>query len=337
MRSAAASPDVGAPLAVVLRPLGLGDFLTGVPAYRAIARAFAGHRIVLAAPSELEPLAALSGCFDRLVPTRPLVSLAPELHGADIAIDLHGRGPASHRVLLAAEPRRLVAFRNAEVPQSADGAVWRPDEHEVERWCRMLAHAGIAADPADLALPVPDCAVPGFVHGATLLHPSAASEARRWPVERWIAVARAERGAGRTVIVTGGPGDRERAARIAAGAGLSAATVFAGRTGLRELAALVAAAGRVVCGDTGVAHLATAYDTPSVVLFGPISPALWGPPRRPHFRALWAGRSGDPHGSTVDPGLLEIGVEQVAAELASLAAEAERRPRIGRLAAPVLR
>jgi hypothetical protein len=34
---------------------------------------------------------------------------------------------------------------------------------------------------------------------------------------------------------------------------------------------------RVVCGDTGVAHVASALGTPSVVLFGPTDPAGSGP------------------------------------------------------------
>jgi ADP-heptose:LPS heptosyltransferase len=63
----------------------------------------------------------------------------------------------------------------------------------------------------------------------------------------------------------------------------------------------------VLSADTGIAHLATALGTPSVVLFGPTSPARWGPPAdRPQHRALWAGRHGDPNGATPDPGLLRL-------------------------------
>jgi ADP-heptose:LPS heptosyltransferase len=97
--------------------------------------------------------------------------------------------------------------------------------------------------------------------------------------------------------------------------------VHAGQSGVLALGRLVAAADRVVCGDTGVAHLATALGTPSVVLFGPTSPALWGPPAdRPWHRALWAGTSGDPHGQLPDPGLLAITVDQVLEALGDLPA-----------------
>ncbi|MFN2460871.1 MAG: glycosyltransferase family 9 protein [Candidatus Velthaea sp.] len=313
-----------APMALMLRPLGLGDFLTGLPAYRAVARAFPNHRIVLAAPRSLAALAGLTGCLHDVADSQPLRALAAHLHGADVAIDLHGRGPESHRVLLASRPRRLVAFRNEEIPQSAHGAVWRADEHEVERWCRMLSHAGIPAEPSELDLAVPPVLVPRRIRGATLIHPGAASESRRWPVDRWAAVAAAEQRAGRRVIITGGGDDVERARAIASAAQVSPTHVFAGRTTLRELAALTAAAGRVVCGDTGVAHLATAFRTPSVVLFGPIPPAWWGPPReRTYHRVLWAGRRGDPHAAEVDPGLLDITPEAVIAELRGLAERTE--------------
>ena len=56
------------PRLVVLRALGLGDFLTAVPALRALAAAFPAHRRVLLAPVWVEPLAALlDGAVDEIV------------------------------------------------------------------------------------------------------------------------------------------------------------------------------------------------------------------------------------------------------------------------------
>ena len=307
------------PRLVLLRPLGLGDLLTSVPALRALADAFPAHHKVLAAPAVLEPLAAMTGAVDEVVPTEPLVPLRPALAGADVAVDLHGRGPASQRILLASRPRRLIAFANPAVTETHGFPGWRDDEHEVERWCRLVAQSGIPADPRRLDLDPPPGPVPAGVRGATLVHPGAAFAARRWPPERWAAVARAETEGGRRVVVTGGPGEVELARRVAGLAGLPDTVVHAGRTDLAELARVVAAAGRVACADTGVAHLATALRTPSVVLFGPTSPHLWGPPPdRPWHRALWAGTTGDPHGSEPDPGLLAIGVDEVVEALVGL-------------------
>ncbi len=306
---------------VVLRALKLGDFLTGLPAYRALRRAYPRAEIVLAAPRGLAPLVALTGgALDRLADTAEMQPLPDELRGADLGVNLHGRGPQSHRLLLAAGVRRLIAFRHEAVPESAGGPPFDPAEHEVARWCRLLAQAGLPADPRELDLELPAVLVPRRIRGATLIHPGASSESRRWPVERWTEVARAEQRLGHAVVLTGGPDEVERTRAIAKAAGVPSTHVYAGRTSLRELAALVAAAGRVVCGDTGVAHLATAYRRPSVVLFGPVAPAAWGPPPRPYHRVLWSGSVGDPHADRVDPGLLAIPAERVIAALDGLPA-----------------
>jgi ADP-heptose:LPS heptosyltransferase len=316
----------------VLRALGLGDLLTVVPALRALADAFPRHPRLLAVPTALAPLARCTGAVDEVVPAEGLDQpLSRLLHGAGLAVNLHGRGPESHDLLLATEPRRLLAFAHPAVPASSQGPRWRADEHEVARWCRLLEESGIAADPGRLDIELPPGPLPHGVQGATLVHPGAASPARRWPAERFAAVARAEARAGRPVVVTGGPDEVALAHEVAKGAGLPRGAVHAGQSGVLALGRLVAAADRVVCGDTGVAHLATALGTPSVVLFGPTSPALWGPPAdRPWHRALWAGTSGDPHGQLPDPGLLAIAVDQVLEALADLPAAPARAGRVGK-------
>jgi ADP-heptose:LPS heptosyltransferase len=305
----------------------LGDLLTAVPAVRALRDAYPGHRLVLAAPEALAPLAHLSGAVDEVVDTAPLASLSEALAGAELAVNLHGRGPQSHRVLLGARPQRLIAFAHADVPETTGGPAGRASEHETMRWCRLLEESGVPADPGRLDLPAP-AGAPSHrgARGATLLHPGAASPARRWPPERFAAVARAERERGRTVLVSGSADERSLAEDVVRRAELPAEAVEAGTTDLLGLARLVAAAGRLVCGDTGIAHLATALGTPSVVLFGPTSPAQWGPPDdRPYHRALWSGRSGDPHAGLPDPGLLELGVEDVLAALRALPETASER------------
>ena len=302
---------------VVLRALGLGDLLTGVPALRALAREVPGRRLLLT-PQALAPIAEPLGyeVLDLHGVCNVPHALPAEATGTALAVNLHGRGPESHAVLADLQPRRLLAFACGD----HDGPAWKEDEHEVARWCRLLASVGIDADPADLAIDAPAAEPPPRTRGATIVHPGAASHARCWPADRWAGVIAAERSAGRRVVITGGADERVRARWIATTSGLGDADVLAGRTSVSELAAAIAVAGRVVCGDTGVAHLATAIGTPSVVLFGPTSPSRWGPPRdRPIHRVLWAGRTGDPHASRPDPGLLAIGEDEVLQALEQLA------------------
>ncbi|TGY81114.1 glycosyltransferase family 9 protein, partial [Cellulomonas shaoxiangyii] len=83
-------------------------------------------------------------------------------------------------------------------------------------------------------------------------------------------------GAGRTVLVTGGPRERELAAHVAAGT--PRVVDVAGRTSLAGLAAVLAGAQAVVVGNTGPAHLAAAVGAPVVSLFSPVVPAdRWAP------------------------------------------------------------
>ena len=294
---------------LVLRPLGLGDLLTAVPALRALARAHPFHEHVLAAPLQLSSLALLSGAVDRVVPARPLEPLPEECEGADLAIDLHGRGPGSHRVLLARHPQRLIAFYNAEVPETRGFPRWRDDEHEVDRWCRLLRESGIPADRGDLGIDPPPLEPPAVARGAIVVHPGAGYPARRWPADRWAAVTRS---LGPHVVITGSAEERALALSVGGMAGIGAERILAGRSDILELAAIVASARLLISADTGIAHLATALGTPSVVLFGPSAPSRWGPPAdRPWHRVLWKGRVGDPNGMRPDPGLVAITVEEV--------------------------
>ena len=315
----ASTRDFRPPL-LVLRALGLGDLLTAVPALRALRRAHGELRMTLACPAWLHALARSTGAVDDAIGVDGLDVFRTRLPPA-LAVNLHGRGPQSHRRLLAQRPLALIAFAHDDIPQTDGMPRWRAAEHEVSRWCRLLRESGIPSNPDDLDL---DDAflrgrAPRFAAGATVIHAGASSGARRWPAERFAAVARAETARGRRVVLTGGVDDVAQCATIARDAALPDTAIVAGATSVLELAAIVSVAARVVVGDTGVAHLATALRRPSVVLFGPVSPAEWGPPaNRPWHRALWAGRTGDPHAHTTDRGLLEISVRDVVDALDAL-------------------
>lgn len=316
MPAQAATP----PRLLVLRALGLGDLLSAVPALRGLRRAFPGHEIVLALPPSLRDAALATGTVDTVLPAQAPGRGVPTLtgwHGGppDVAVDLHGNGPESHAALAALGPRRLLSYAS---PAPADGPppVWRREDHERERWCRLLEAYGIAADPADVRVPSPS--QPSPAPGAVVVHPGAEAAARRWPARHYATVVRRLVAEDCRVVVTGGPGEEELTKEVAEDAGVGAENVLSGGLPFAQLSALVAGASCLLSGDTGPAHLAVAHGTPSVTLFGPVAPRLWGPPSDPRHTALWhPGPPGDPHGTVPDPSLLRIGtVEVLAAVLA---------------------
>lgn len=299
-----------APYVVVLRALGLGDLLTGVAALRGVRRAWPGAELALAAPEPVGRLLQGLGVVDTVLPVSGLDEPVPRAGPAapDVAVNLHGRGPQSHHRLAALGARRVVAFRCPEAGVTA-GPAWRTDEHEVDRWCRLVSAAGGPCGREDLRLDLP-----GSPEDLVLVHPGAAAPSRRWPPGRWAAVVRALADQGHRVAVTGVPAEADLCAAVAAASGR--AENWCGRYGLGELAGRVASARLLLCGDTGVAHLATACGTPSVLLFGPTDPAHWGPTLDPErHQVIWHPRGGDPpgdaHGVEVDVRLVRTRVEEV--------------------------
>jgi ADP-heptose:LPS heptosyltransferase len=307
---------------LALRALGLGDALTAVPALRGLRRAFPGARLVLAGPPDVGGWLRDLGLADEVLPAvgRPALHRAlpralpwPQLRPPpDVAVNLHGRGPQSHRLLATLGARRMVAFASPEAPFHA-GPAWRADEHEVDRWCRLVQSVGGACGRADLLLATDGVLASSSVAhpAAAIVHPGAGAPARRWPVERWAKVVAALRARGWRVLVSGVPSEAETCAQVAA----AGAADLCGRLDVPDFARAVATAGVVISGDTGVAHLATALRRPSVLLFGPTSPDRWGPAVDEELhQVLWhpeVPSPADPQASTLDPRLAAISVKDV--------------------------
>jgi ADP-heptose:LPS heptosyltransferase len=309
----AENPD--RPVILALRALKLGDILVAVPALKAIRRSFPDHAFVLAVPRWLEPIVELIGGVDALLPTPGLNDLLPVPPGRiDIAVNLHGNGPESRRIVEALEPRVIMGHKN----ETYDGPEWEDGVLERYRWARIVTWHGMPADPDDVALQAP--AAPSVAPGATLIHVGAFYGSRHWPTERFAAVATALREEGHTVIFTGSAAERARAEEVARLGGFDSSSVLAGEIALDEFAALIRESRVVVSADTGAAHLASAYAVPSVVLFGPAPVEEWGPPTTgPHITLTDASkRVGDAFAATPDPAILAVTVEDVLAAVHSL-------------------
>ena len=154
----------------------------------------------------------------------------------------------------------------------------RRDMHAVERNRALFGEIfGYAPDsPARYGLAAPAAPPPWAPAGryAVLLH-AASRRDKRWPEDRWIALARLLADDGYAVVFPGGtPAEREAAARLAKSAGPAA--VAAPPMALPEAAALLAHASGVVGVDTGLTHLAVALGAPTVGVYCATSPRLTG-------------------------------------------------------------
>ena len=307
------------PTALVLRDLGLGDLLVAVPALRLLRRALPDHEIALVAPAALAPLVERIEAVDVHVSEIRGYDREFHSHGVDLAVNLHGRGPESHARLDALAPRRRIGH----AAPGWDGPVWTDDPARPERrrWCDLLAATGLV-DAATAARAADDLRLPGraTADGPVVVHPGAAYGSKRWPLERFAACAAALSRAGHAVVVTGGPDERALTREVVARAGLPPDADRGGRTDLAGLLDLVAVATLVLAGDTGISHVATAFGTPSVTLFGPVPATQWGPPPGGPHVVLGddAARRGERFADDPDPALLAVTPDDVLAAVGSL-------------------
>jgi heptosyltransferase-1 len=109
-----------------------------------------------------------------------------------------------------------------------------------------------------------------------LINPGAAWPNKRWPAERFGAVAKDLKDShGLTPVVLWGPGERVLAESVAAAS--EGRAVIAAETRLPDLVAIARASSFMVSGDTGPLHIACAVGTPTVSLFGPTDASRNGP------------------------------------------------------------
>ena len=184
-----------------------------------------------------------------------------------------------------AEIRRRMASNQAAAPYPAAA-------HHVHHYLRLAAVLGASPEPVAPRIEVgaglveearakfglaPDAGRPWFG-----LNPGAEyGPAKRWPAERFVEAAQSLREKTRCRwMLLGGPGDRALAETIAGDIARATGEPplnLAGKTSLRELAAVLKICDLVLTNDSGPMHLAAAVGAPVTAIFGSTSPELTGP------------------------------------------------------------
>jgi heptosyltransferase-1 len=188
-------------------------------------------------------LARMTGCRRRIGESKPREWAARWLFTQRVAT----RG--AHVIEQDVEIVSAIAGDNL-----AAAAPWLPVDPGAEAWCdQLLAGSG---------------------KPAVLLNPGAGWGAKRWPVERYAAVAGVLAGRGFKVLVNGGPGEESLVEAIQVQSE-GAAQPF--KSSLAQLIALTRRVALMIAGDTGPLHLACALGRPVVGIYGPTDPARNGP------------------------------------------------------------
>ncbi|HYZ61150.1 MAG TPA: glycosyltransferase family 9 protein [Acetobacteraceae bacterium] len=267
---------------LVIKLGALGDFVLAFGPFAAIRAHHRADHVTLLTTAPFAGLARQSPWFDEVVvDARPawwdlggLRRLRGALQGFDFVYDLQTSGRSSRYHRLAGNPPWSGIAPGASHKHSNPG---RNHMHTVERQRDQLEAAGIACFPApDLAWLTE--AGPRLPAPYAVLAPGSAPHRpeKRWPAERFGALARLLQDRGILPVVVGAAADAALAAAIQAAC--PDALDLTGRTSLLDLGGLAARAALAVGNDTGPMHLAAAVACPCIVLFsGASDPALTAP------------------------------------------------------------
>nr|PZN64213.1 MAG: lipopolysaccharide heptosyltransferase II [Sphaerobacter thermophilus] len=333
-------PEPGtAPRILVVKPCCLGDVLMATPALRALATHYPGAEIDVVTTDWSAPALAGNPHVARIIPypnRLPMVGLhflARTLRrtGYDLGIGLDPSPLVNVLLWRSGIPVRAgidSAGRGIGLthPVTPDPAL-----HETEAYLAVLAAIGVppagtepeyhpsAEARRSAAVIIPDDAPPTVViHPGGAVNPGTAMPAKRWPPERFAALAdRLSTEAGVRVILAGASSDRAAVAAVVRRAQAPVVNLC-GRLTLDELAAVAERAALYVGNDSGTSHLAAAVGTPTVTIFGPTNPGRYRP-LGPHARVCappesWKGAVIDLRHERGDgPSVESVTVDMVAA------------------------
>ena len=294
---------------LILSVAGLGDFVLGTPALRAIRQHFAQACIWILTIPEVSPLAQRCPYVNAVrtldlrrsrsglawvvgLRRREMRDLTRELRGMrfDLAVNLYDVGTRTGGLRMAAflwaiRARRRIGRWSGGRAIGFD-MTSRTEGHEIDAQLGVarLAGASPISDLPELWVTDEDrlaCASLLGRHGLShdervvCLHAGAAQPGKIWPRENFAEVGRRLAKAEARVILVGTKGEQELCEALARA--VPGAVSLAGETSLPLLAALLQRSALLVTNDSGPMHMAAALGVPLVVPFGPEPPGRFGP------------------------------------------------------------
>lgn len=283
--SAAVARTVGKTcLVLLIRPGGIGDAVILIPTIKALREMYPACKIdVLAEKRNADSFSLVSGIRAVYAHDSP-VALSLVLKNYDVVIDTEQWYRLSAVVArLVRAPIKIGFGTNERRRMFTYDIPYDPDVYEVDNFLALLKPLGVEGirESLSVALKLPPESIvkadqllePLYSEPFVVILPGSSVPEKCWGKERFSIVARQLGEDGYKVVVVGGKEDRGVGEQIAGTAGLN----LAGKTTLPETAAVIARSRLVICGDSGVLHIAAGLGVPTVSLFGPSSEVKWAP------------------------------------------------------------
>jgi predicted lipopolysaccharide heptosyltransferase III len=283
---------------LIVRLRSIGDTVLATPSVFALKRFLPHAQVDILVEDWVAPLLTNHPSVDNVVVlerggvvarTRAARELRAERY--DVVYNLHG-GTTATFLTRATGARHRVGFEtyqyaklHTELAPPAP-LLWRQEKtHSVEQQLALLGWTGVpVTDKPRTQLGISPAAAEAVnqrlvaaglaEHKIALIHPAAAFETKRWATENFARVAEfvAERGFAPVAIAA--PHEAQVINELL---GAASVKIVSFDLSLPEVTALAAHSQLFVGNDSGIAHIAAAVGTPSVVIFGSSNVANWRP------------------------------------------------------------
>lgn len=301
------------PHILIIRLSAIGDVIHSLPVAEAVRKSYPEARISWIVEKKAYPLVELNPYLDEVI-LFPKFKWKEEFkankistiksvmryfrsirnnYNFDFALDLHGLFKSSFTAYLSGAQKRFgpedgrelsTLFYQKKLP------IYQEKRHQVDRNLHLAKQFGADVSKVDFGLEINEDITYSMKklinefsfslkEDIIVINPITTWQSKDWPIMKYAELTKKiVENKKAQVIFTGAPEDRKEIKKILE-VNEKKENIFnlAGKTDLKQLAALYKKSMLFIGGDTGPMHLAAAVDVPVIALMGPTSPKTHGP------------------------------------------------------------
>lgn len=284
----------------IFRALQLGDLMCSIPAIRALREEFRDAEIFLIGLPNAKPFVQrYPRYFNGLIkfPGYPGLPEQPydlkeivdfiiymQKQKFDLILQMQGNGNIVNPLIELFGARYSAGFFRPKDYEPTGFYIPYPDGHEIERHIKLMTHIGVKPAGTYLEFPITrkdeddlnDAQLALPANSYVCIHPGSRGSWRQWPPAHFASMADIVSEKGKKVVLTG-TADELPLVNETASLMHNVPLIAAGKTSLGAMAVLIKDAFAIIANCTGVSHIASAMNTPGVIISMDGEPERWGP------------------------------------------------------------